>query len=459
MPSVVRAAQPRPRGRELTSASTPAIGRLSTVFAVEAGTPDPSGADRPRLRSPSRLRGVAGDGRPDDRAAGRARMRPHRRRATAATWPRSASRFARAAVELAACRFAAAWRCSAQRRAAQRPRRLRVAPGRRADLEPRTRRGRGRGAACMRTRAVRHEAGSLRRRPPSRRSASSACSCAGDADRLTVSEEETHGRGRPGRRPARWQADAAIVPEPSGADAVHGGVSGSLLAAVDGRGPGRARRDPGRSTASDERRGQRDRQGTRWCSTRPTGSNAQLGGRASGIRRWRRRDCVRHRDPRRGVDASAYPAGLPDRHATSSTSRSRPATVAGAPRRGASSRPRSRAAAGCGPVAARPPAARRVAPGRRPARPRSPADEPIVRTLQGVQHALFVRRAGRRVRQLERWGPPSSARAGSRPSTSRRATSGSPIRAREHVPAAELVACAQGTALTAMRFCGVAQSM
>ena len=82
-------------------------------------------------------------------------------------------------------------------------------------------------------------------------------------------------------------------------------------------------------------------------------------------------------------------------------------------------------------------------------------DEPIVRTLLGVQRDLAT---GAPAGGFDNWSDAATLiREAGIPSVNygpgdlRLAHT-----AREHVPVAELVACAQGIALTAMRFCGVA---
>ena len=58
----------------------PGDGRLITIFTNEERKPDPTPhADRPRLRAPHRVRGLAGDVRAGRRAARRARDRAQRR--------------------------------------------------------------------------------------------------------------------------------------------------------------------------------------------------------------------------------------------------------------------------------------------------------------------------------------------------------------------------------------------
>ncbi len=82
-------------------------------------------------------------------------------------------------------------------------------------------------------------------------------------------------------------------------------------------------------------------------------------------------------------------------------------------------------------------------------------DEPIVRTLLGVQRDLAT---GAPAGGFDNWSDAATLiREAGIPSVN---YGPGDIRlahtAREHVPVAELVACAQGIALTAMRFCGVA---
>ena len=83
-------------------------------------------------------------------------------------------------------------------------------------------------------------------------------------------------------------------------------------------------------------------------------------------------------------------------------------------------------------------------------------DDPIVQTLLGVQRDLT---SGSQVGGFDNWSDAATLiREAGIPSVNygpgdlRHAHT-----AREHVPVAELVSCAQGIALTAMRFCGLAK--
>ena len=83
-------------------------------------------------------------------------------------------------------------------------------------------------------------------------------------------------------------------------------------------------------------------------------------------------------------------------------------------------------------------------------------DEPIVRTLLGVHRDLT---SDAQVGGFDNWSDAATLiREAGIPAVNygpgdlRLAHT-----AREHVPVAELVACAQGIALTAMRFCGLAR--
>ena len=83
-------------------------------------------------------------------------------------------------------------------------------------------------------------------------------------------------------------------------------------------------------------------------------------------------------------------------------------------------------------------------------------DDPIVQTLLGVQRDLT---SGSQVGGFDNWSDAATlireagiASVNYGPGDLRHAHT-----AREHVPVAELVACAQGIALTAMRFCGLAK--
>ena len=71
----------------------PGDGRLITIFTNEERKPDPTRtSDRPRLRAPPGVRGVAGDLQPGGRAARRARHPATAASRTAASWTRSTSR-------------------------------------------------------------------------------------------------------------------------------------------------------------------------------------------------------------------------------------------------------------------------------------------------------------------------------------------------------------------------------
>ena len=185
----------------------PGDGRLITVFTNEERAADPSAdADRPGLRAPPRLRGLAGDLRADGRAARRARDQAQRRQGPRLHGLDLLQRSARPADRARVLSLRAAGRAHARRRAARgapAPRRSAATTTSRRSTSPtrsscscgdRGRRCRTTGRRATRTPGMagsRHRAAMARARP-SRWRASRAPRSGPDAgdDRVRDQEQE-----------------------------------------------------------------------------------------------------------------------------------------------------------------------------------------------------------------------------------------------------------------------------
>ena len=271
---------------------------------------------------------------------------------------------------------------------------------------------------------------------------------AGDVIVNTVSEEETTGAG--GLVAARTlRADAAIVPEPTGL-AVCAGCRGSLLAAVtvEGRAghagiPPAPHDEGGAVNAIDKARLVLDaiqRLNERWAATHrhPRLSPAHCVPTAIHGGEW----IVSHPAACR---IECHLEFLPEQADAGGWGAAARREFEAAIRRAAEQDEW---------LSRRPPRVEWLLGGVPSAEVAE--DDPIVQTLLGVQRDLT---SGSQVGGFDNWSDAATLiREAGIPSVNygpgdlRHAHT-----AREHVPVAELVACAQGIALTAMRFCGLAK--